>query len=71
MIFNSSLVYEVSMMKTLVEPMLFSVPKDSEEWVEAKRMLKFLDFFLAYPSDMVPKNSILQEFLGGSCFDVG
>lgn len=70
-IFNSSLVYEVPMMKTLVEPMLFSIPKDSEEWVEAKRMLKFLDFFLAYPSDMVPKNSILQEFLGGSCFDVG
>ena len=70
-IFNSSLVYEVSMMKTLVEPMLFSVPKDSEEWVEAKRMLKFLDFFLAYPSDIVPKNSILQEFLDGSCFDVG
>lgn len=70
-IFNSSLVYEVAMMKTIVEPMLFSVPKDSEEWVEAKRMLKFLDFFLAYPSDIVPKNSILQEFLGGSCFDVG
>lgn len=70
-IFNSSLVYEVPMMKTIVEPMLFSVPKDSDEWVEAKRMLKFLDFFLAYPSDMVPKNSILQEFLGGSCFDVG
>lgn len=70
-IFNSSLVYEASMMKTIVEPMLFSVPKDSDEWIEAKRMLKFLDFFLAYPSDLVPKNSILQEFLGGSCFDVG
>ena len=70
-IFNSSLVYEVPMMKPLVEPMLFTVPKDSEEWVEAKRMLKFLDFFLGYPSDMAPKNSILQEFLGGSCFDVG
>ena len=70
-IFNSSLVYEVPMMKTLVERMLFSVPKDSNEWVEAKRMLKFLDFFLAYPSDIVPKNSILQEFLDGSCFNVG
>jgi uridine kinase len=70
-IFNSSLVYEVPMMKTIVEPLLFSVPKDSEEWVEAKRMLKFLDFFLAYPSNIVPRNSILQEFLGGSCFDVG
>ena len=70
-IFNSSLVYEVPMMKTIVEPLLFSVPKDSDEWIEAKRMLKFLDFFLAYPSTMVPKNSILQEFLGGSCFDVG
>lgn len=70
-IFNSSLVYEVSMIKTLVEPMLFSIPKDSEEWVEAKRMLKFLDFFLAYPDDLVPNNSLIQEFLGGSCFDVG
>jgi uridine kinase len=70
-IFNSALVYEVPMMKIIVEPMLFTVPKDSDEWVEAKRMLKFLDFFLAYPSDLVPKNSILQEFLGGSCFDVG
>jgi uridine kinase len=59
------------MMKTLVEPMLFSIPRDSNEWVEAKRMLKFLDFFLAYPSDLVPNNSILQEFLGGSVFDVG
>jgi uridine kinase len=70
-IFNSSLVYEVPMMKIIVEPMLFTVPKDSDEWIEAKRMLKFLDFFLAYPSDLVPKNSILQEFLGDSCFDVG
>lgn len=70
-IFNSSLVYEVPMMKILVEPMLFTIPQDAEEWVEAKRMLKFLDFFLGYPSDMAPKNSILQEFLGGSCFDVG
>ena len=71
LIFNSSLVYEVPMIKTIVEPLLFSVPKDSDEWVEAKRMLKFLDFFLSYSSDLVPKNSILQEFLGGSCFDVG
>ena len=70
-IFNSSLVYEVSMMKTIVEPMLFSVPRDSDEWIEAKRMLKFLDFFLAYPSTIVPNNSLLREFLGGSCFDVG
>lgn len=70
-IFNSSLVYEVPMMKTLVEPLLYSVPRDSNEWVEAKRMLKFLDFFLGYPSDLAPNNSILQEFLGGSCFDVG
>ena len=70
-IFNSSLIYEVPMMKILVEPMLYTIPQDCEEWVEAKRMLKFLDFFLGYPSDMAPKNSILQEFLGGSVFDVG
>lgn len=69
-IFNSSLVYEVPMLKTLVEPMLFSVPKDSNEWGEAKRLLKFLDFFLAYPDDLVPRYSLLQEFLGNSCFDV-
>lgn len=70
-IFNSSLIYELPLIKTLVEPMLFSVPRDSDEWIEAKRMLKFLDFSIGYTSNVVPKNSILQEFLGGSCFDVG
>jgi len=50
--------------------MLFGVDKNSEEYAEAKRLLKFLDYFMGAPSDAVPNNSILREFVGGSCFKV-
>lgn len=69
-IFNSALNYELSILKIYAEPILFQVPEGSAEQIEAKRLLKFLDYFLAMPSDMVPQNSILREFIGGSCFDV-
>lgn len=68
--FNSALIYELSVMKPYVEPLLFSVPKDAPEYVEAKRLLKFLDYFLAIPSEEVPKNSLVREFIGGGIFDV-
>ncbi len=68
--FNSALIYELSELKTYAEPLLFNVPEDSEEYPEAKRLLKFLDFFLAAPAEDVPKNSILREFIGGSYFPV-
>ena len=68
--FNSHLLYELSILKVYAEPLLFQVPEDRPEFLEAKRMLKFLDYFLGFPSDAVPMNSILREFIGGSCFDV-
>lgn len=68
--FNSALVYELAVLKQYAEPLLFGIPKDSIEYVEAKRLLKFLDYFLGMSSEDVPKNSILREFIGGSCFRV-
>ena len=66
--FNSALIYEFSVLKQYVEPLLFSVPKDTAEYVEAKRLLKFLDYFLGVSSENIPSNSIVREFIGGSCF---
>ncbi len=68
--FNSALIYELPELKLYAEPVLFSVPEDSPEYLEAKRLLKFLDFFLSAPGDTVPRNSVLREFIGGSCFPV-
>ena len=68
--FNSALNYEIAVLKQYVEPVLFSVKKDSKEYPEAKRLLKFLDYFLGIPSDNVSSNSILREFIGGSTFNV-
>ncbi len=68
--FNSALIYELSILKQYVEPLLFSVTKEDKEYDEAKRLLKFLDYFLGVSSEYVPKNSLLREFVGGSCFKV-
>lgn len=68
--FNSALVYELSVLKQYAEPLLFSVPRDSVEYIEAKRLLKFLDYFLGVSSEDIPKNSVVREFIGGSCFKV-
>ena len=68
--FNSALIYELVLLKQFAEPLLFSVPKDAPEYVEAKRLLKFLDYFLGADCESVPKNSIIREFIGGSCFKV-
>ncbi len=67
---NSALIYELSVLKPYAEPLLFQVPKDSEAYFEAKRLLKFLDYFLAIPAEDVPANSLVREFIGGGCFDV-
>ncbi|MGN0980660.1 MAG: nucleoside kinase [Candidatus Avoscillospira sp.] len=69
-IFNSALLYEIAVLKPYVEPLLFGVPRDSEEYVEAKRLLKFLSYFLPLPADDVPKTSLLREFIGGGCYQV-
>lgn len=68
--FNSALAYELAVLKQYAEPLLFGIPKDSEEYVEAKRLLKFLDYFIGVSSEGIPSNSILREFIGGSCLKV-
>lgn len=68
--FNSALIYELAVLKQYVEPMLFGIDKDSPEYLEAKRLLKFLDYFIGVSDKDIPKNSMLREFIGGSCFDV-
>lgn len=68
--FNSALIYELACLKVYAEPLLFGIPKDVPEYLEAKRLLKFFDYFIGVPSETVPKNSILREFIGESCFNV-
>ena len=68
--FNSALIYELAVLKPFAEPLLFQIPKGAPEYYEAKRLLKFLDYFLSVPSESLPNNSICREFVGGSCFNV-
>ena len=65
-IFNSALVYELSALKPIVEPYLRQVPFGTIEYIEAKRLLTFLEWFLPVEADIIPDNSILREFIGGS-----
>lgn len=68
--FNSVLIYELAVLKQYAEPLLFSIKEEEPEYYEAKRMLKFLEYFLGIDSQNVPSNSICREFIGGSCFAV-
>ena len=68
--FNSALVYELACLKVYAEPLLFGIDKREPEYLEAKRLLKFFDYFISVPSEDIPHNSLLREFVGGSCFDV-
>ena len=68
--FNSALIYELAVLKQFAEPLLYSVRKDQPEYFEAKRLLKFLEYFLGVSSENLPNNSIVREFVGGSCFRV-
>ncbi len=68
--FNSAQIYELAVLKTFAEPLLFQIPKGDPEYYEAKRLLKFLNYFLGMPSEGLPNNSICREFVGGSCFNV-
>ena len=70
MVFNSALIYETALLKPYVQPLLFGVPRDSEEYIEAKRLLKFLNYFLPIPADNIPKTSLMREFIGGGCYHV-
>ena len=66
----AALLYELAVLKVYAEPLLFGIPRESPEYDEAKRILKFLDYFLPIDSEMIPKNSIVREFIGGSCLKV-
>ena len=66
--FNSSLAYEISVLKPYVEPLLFSIKEEVPEYQEAKRLLKFLEYFLPCGTEYIPVNSIMREFVGGGCF---
>lgn len=68
--FNSALIYELAILKQYIEPLLFGIEKDEPAHVEAKRLLKFMDYFIGISSEEIAKNSILREFIGGSCFKV-
>ena len=68
--FNSAMIYELAVIKQYAEPLLFGIGKDQPEYHEAKRLLKFLEYFLGVSSEELPKNSLCREFVGGSCFDV-
>ena len=68
--FNSAMIYELSVIKQYAEPLLFNIRKGEPGYHEAKRLLKFLEYFLGVSSEELPKNSLCREFVGGSCFDV-
>lgn len=68
--FNSALIYELAVIKQFAEPLLFSIEPDEPEYMEAKRLLKFLEYFLGVSSENLPNNSLVREFVGGSCFPV-
>ena len=67
--FNSALVYELSVLRPLAEPLLLQVPPDAPEYVRAKRLLALLAWFQPCPTETVPDNSILREFIGGSILE--
>ena len=68
MLFNSAYLIEFAVMRTHAEAILATVPKNCPEYSEAKRLLKFLNYFLPLPADDVPKTSLVREFIGGGCY---
>ncbi len=68
--FNSVLIYELAVLKQFAEPLLFQIDKGEPEYYEAKRLLKFLEYFLGVTSESLPNNSLCREVVGGSCFNV-
>ncbi len=68
-IINSALIYELGILKTYAEPLLFSVAETDPMYSEALRLINFLRNFLPIPSDYIPQDSVLREFIGGSCFE--
>lgn len=67
-IFNSALLYETSLLRPYIEPLLYAIDKSDPAYTEARRLLKFLSYFLPVPADVVPLSSIAREFIGGGCY---
>ena len=68
--FNSAQLFELAVIKQYAEPLLFAIEKGEPEYHEAKRLLKFLAYFVPVDTQYLPHNSICREFVGGSCFKV-
>jgi len=66
---NTVLIYELAALKSMAEPLLFRVARTSPYYTEAKRILKFLGYFLGMDTSEIPSNSLLREFVGGSSFE--
>lgn len=69
-IFNSATIYELSVLKPYAEPLLYKIDDTMPEYITAKRLIKFLAYFLSAPADAIPNNSLIREFVGGSVFHV-
>ncbi len=69
-IFNSALIYETCLLRPYIEPLLYGVERNDPSYIEARRLLKFLSYFLPVPADVVPLSSIAREFIGGGCYNV-
>lgn len=68
MMFNSALIYELSILRRYADPLLAGVPQEMPEYLEARRLLSFISHFRLAPEEQIPPNSILREFIGQSCF---
>ena len=68
-VFNTSLVYELGVLKTYAEPLLFSVDDEDPNYDDAMLLINMFRVILGIPSDDVPNDSILREFIGGSVFE--
>lgn len=68
-VFNTAFIYELGVLKTYVEPLLYSVSLDSDYYEQAVRLINMLNTFQPIPSDAVPEDSLLREFIGGSCYN--
>ena len=66
-IFNTALIYEMAALKLYVDPLLYNIPSEHPMYPEAKRLIKLLDYFLPMVPDVIPNNSLIREFIGGSC----
>ena len=67
-VFNTALIYEIGVLKTYVEPLLYAVPSSSPNYKDATRLINMLKTVLPIPSDAIPDDSLIREFIGGSCF---